>query len=63
MIAALVNDHEKIAETGKGPNVFESASILNWIVEGCDTDKFGLKDKLVRIKFISCIFFGNGGKL
>jgi glutathione S-transferase len=62
-IPALVDDNVKDPATGKGHNVFESASILIWLVEKYDTDnKFWFKDEILRSKAFSWIFFGHGGK-
>jgi len=61
-IPALVDDNVKDPATGKGHNVFESASILIWLVENYDTEnKFWFKDPILRSKAISWIFFGHGG--
>ena len=62
-IPALVDDNVKDPATGKGHNVFESASILIWLVEKYDTDnKFWFKDEILRSKAFSWIFFGHGGE-
>jgi len=62
-IPALVDDNVKDPATGKGHNVFESASILIWLVENYDTEnKFWFKDPILRSKAISWIFFGHGGE-
>jgi glutathione S-transferase len=63
-IPALVDDNVKDPATGKGHNVFESASILLWLVEKYDPEfKFWFKDEITRSKAFSWIFFGHGGTL
>jgi glutathione S-transferase len=62
-IPALVDDNVKDPATGKGHNVFESASIMLWLVEKYDPEfKFWFKDELQRSKAFSWIFFGHGGE-
>jgi glutathione S-transferase len=62
-IPALVDDNVKDPSTGKGHNVFESASILLWLVENYDKDnKFWFEDPLLRSKALSWIFFAHGGE-
>lgn len=57
-IPALVDDNVE-----GGHNVFESASILLWLVERYDKDyKFWFKDPLERSQALSWIFFAHGGK-
>jgi len=61
-IPALVDDNVTDPATGAGHNVFESASILLWLVENYDTEnKFWFEDKLLRSKALSWIFFAHGG--
>jgi glutathione S-transferase len=61
-IPALVDDNVTDPATGAGHNVFESASILLWLVENYDTEnKFWFDDKLLRSKALSWIFFAHGG--
>ena len=61
-IPALVDDNVTDPATGAGHNVFESASILLWLVENYDKDnKFWFEDKLLRSKALSWIFFAHGG--
>lgn len=61
-IPALVDDNVKDETTGKAHQVFESASILLWLVEKYDTDsKFWFTDPVLRSKAISWIFFAHGG--
>ncbi|KAK4684653.1 GSH-dependent disulfide-bond oxidoreductase, partial [Tremellales sp. Uapishka_1] len=55
-IPALVDDNHG------GHNVFETASILIWLVENYDKEnKFWFSDPLERSKAISWIMFGQGG--
>lgn len=57
-IPALVDENVK-----GGHNVFESASILLWLVERYDKEyKFWFKDPLEKSQALSWIFFAHGGK-
>jgi len=59
-IPALVDDN--VIVNGKGHTVFESASILLWLVENYDKEyKFWFKDPVERSKALSWIFFVHGG--
>lgn len=61
-IPALVDDNVTDPETGKGLAVFESASILLWLVEQYDKEfKFSFSDPILRSKALSWIFFAHGG--
>lgn len=60
-IPALVDDNVQV--DGKGHNVFESVSILLWLVEKYDPDnKFWFSDEILRSKGFSWLFFGHGGE-
>ncbi|WVQ72966.1 hypothetical protein IAR50_002528 [Cryptococcus sp. DSM 104548] len=60
-IPALVDDNVKGAN-GEGHKVFESASILLWLVERYDKEfKFSFEDPVKRSEVLSWIFFAHGG--
>ncbi|ODN82488.1 glutathione S-transferase [Cryptococcus wingfieldii CBS 7118] len=59
-IPALVDDNVKVG--GEGHKVFESASILLWLVERYDKEyKFSFEDPVERSRVLSWIFFAHGG--
>ena len=61
-IPALVDDSVTDPKTGSGIAVFESASILLWLVEKYDKElKFWFDDPILRSKALSWIFFAHGG--
>lgn len=60
-IPALVDDNVQVG--GEGHKVFESASILLWLVENYDEQKkFWFDDAVDRSTALSWIFFGHGGE-
>ena len=61
-IPALIDDSVTDPKTGGGLAVFESASILLWLVERYDKEfKFWFDDPILRSKAFSWIFFSHGG--
>ncbi|TYJ52293.1 hypothetical protein B9479_007108 [Cryptococcus floricola] len=61
-IPALVDDNVKVGGGGEGHRVFESASILLWLVERYDGEyKFSFEDPVERSQVLSWIFFAHGG--
>ena len=61
-IPALVDDNIKTPD-GKGHQVFESASIMLWLVENYDQEyKFWFKDPVERSQALSWIYFIHGGE-
>lgn len=62
-IPALVDDNVTDPATGKGLAVWESASILLWLVENYDKEfKFHFQDPILKSKLLSWIFFAHGGE-
>lgn len=60
-IPAIVDDNVVDPATGKGIAVFESASILLWLVENYDKEfKLSFEDPILRSKALSWIFFAHG---
>lgn len=60
-IPALIDDNVQV--DGKGHNVFESVSILLWLVEKYDPEsKFWFTNEIERSKAFSWLFFGHGGE-
>ena len=60
-IPALVDDNVMVG--GIGHKVFESASVMLWLVENYDSDyKFWFKDPVERSRAMSWIFFTHGGE-
>jgi len=62
-IPALIDDNVQV-EGGKGHNVFESVSIMLWLVEKYDKENkfwFGQEESVLRSKGFSWMFFGHGG--